>query len=375
MTVLSKPVAPGVPLSSSAAASRGRYRFLGTYRFLLATLVLLHHFQHLLEPDQQAAVSALNLGEIAVTIFFVISGFIVAEACDSFYAGRPGAFLTNRVLRIAPPFLGALAVSVLAYAVMWNQDALRFFDRPLVISPLDPTLLARNLLSIFPLSRYGVSGPAAFLFLPVVWTLRLELAFYLAAFLAYLAVDRLRGASRAERRRIVGWCAFPAGFLLFLVYVVFGKPGMFASAPFFMLGMAGYFVLQRSTPTRILLAAASAAAAVWAFAIYPGRHVPDVSAARWVVFAILLTMPFLLATTYPEAAWIRRLDGRLGDLSYSLYLNHYIVGVALYSLFDERGVDLLAVGFAASLLLSMAMKTLIETPMKSLRTRIRRHSL
>lgn len=374
MTVLSKPVAAGLSVPSTAAV-RGRYRFLGGYRFLLAALVLLHHFQHLLEPDQQAAVSALKLGEIAVTIFFVISGFIVAEACDSFYAGRPVAFLTNRVLRIAPPFLGAIVLSALVHALLWHGGTLRLFDEPLTIRPLDPVLLARNLLSIFPLSRTGADGPTGFLFLPVVWTLRLELAFYLVAFLAYAAIGRARGPERAARQRTVGWLAFPIGFLLFFVYVGWHRPGMFASVPFFMLGMAGFFLLKRADLSRVVLAAASVAAAVWAFSIYPGRQVPDVTTARWVVFTILLTMPFLLATTYPEAAWIKRLDSRLGDLSYPLYLNHYIVGIAIFSLSGERGIDMLAVGFAASVLLAILMKSVIETPMRSLRARIRGHSL
>src|SRR5688572_16638236 len=50
------------------------------------------------------AYSPLNAqGAIAVLGFFVLSGFVMAEALSNYYKGRYTAFLANRALRLGPP--------------------------------------------------------------------------------------------------------------------------------------------------------------------------------------------------------------------------------------------------------------------------------
>ena len=44
--------------------------------------------------------------------FFVLSGFIIAEAIDVFYQRPAAAFLLNRVLRLGPPYWVAVIVSI-----------------------------------------------------------------------------------------------------------------------------------------------------------------------------------------------------------------------------------------------------------------------
>ena len=66
-------------------------------------MVLVQHGLLLLPEGQRGMLYQLELGAVAVAVFFALSGFIVAEAVGTFYAGRPVAFLVNRTLRVVPP--------------------------------------------------------------------------------------------------------------------------------------------------------------------------------------------------------------------------------------------------------------------------------
>lgn len=81
---------------------RPAYRPFGAFRLALAMMVLLQHGLLVLNSRGRELFYDLELGAVAVTTFLALSGFIVAEAIDRFYAGRPLAFLANRALRVVP---------------------------------------------------------------------------------------------------------------------------------------------------------------------------------------------------------------------------------------------------------------------------------
>ena len=91
--------------------SQSQYRFLGTFRFTLALAVAISHFQESLIPDG-VDVHQKILARTAVFLFFVLSGYVLAEAMNLFYLGRITQFIINRSLRIFPPFLVALAIGI-----------------------------------------------------------------------------------------------------------------------------------------------------------------------------------------------------------------------------------------------------------------------
>jgi peptidoglycan/LPS O-acetylase OafA/YrhL len=83
---------------------------------MLAMLVMLQHFAADLAPMPLAlAMAPFAAGSMAVRVFFALSGFVITEAVDCVYRDRPGAFLANRLLRIGPHFVLALALSMLAH--------------------------------------------------------------------------------------------------------------------------------------------------------------------------------------------------------------------------------------------------------------------
>jgi len=81
---------------------------MGTFRFLLALGVLVSHvgpIPHFYPPS----------GTTSVQAFFVVSGFYMALVLTEKYT-RPNQislFLTNRFLRIYPPYLLILFISAL----------------------------------------------------------------------------------------------------------------------------------------------------------------------------------------------------------------------------------------------------------------------
>src|SRR5438128_1325496 len=84
----------------------------GTLRFLLALMVAVGHGSMFATTGLSAFIDPLRLGAVAVLTFFILSGFVIAEANQNFYAGKPGRFLINRALRILPPYYVALVASI-----------------------------------------------------------------------------------------------------------------------------------------------------------------------------------------------------------------------------------------------------------------------
>ena len=346
------------------AVVRGSYRLFGAFRLILALMVVLQHLQYLLPDALRGPFHQMGFGALAVGVFFALSGFIVAEANDSFYAGRPGAFLLNRLLRVVPPYLAALAISALVQAVLWRAGRLALWDFVLGRDPLDPALLAAGVLSLLP--GFHTSYVAQdFEYIPFVWTLRVEMAFYLAA----VAVAASMGwAGRA--RAWVPAAAVGAGFAGFALYVWRGGPGLLSDVPFFLVGVCLYAVLRRPVFWRGAAVLLAAGCAMAAFPHWDQRGLPVLSMQMPALAALVAALAVLAAWPQVTPRW-RRLDRRLGALSYPLYLNHYAVGIALYDTVPERGVMVYAAGIGLSVALAWGMHRLVEAPMDRLRTRVR----
>src|SRR5690554_999911 len=93
-----------------------KYRFFGALRFFLALCVVVQHFGSQIAPESiRSAVAPFVPGNCAVMAFFVLSGFIIAEASEIYYRGRPGAFLANRCLRLVPQFVVAMTATIAVY--------------------------------------------------------------------------------------------------------------------------------------------------------------------------------------------------------------------------------------------------------------------
>lgn len=158
----------------------------GLSRFLLALTVCVCHATGFDEPP---------IARWAVYAFFILSGYIMSAAIDTFYLGRPGAFFANRLLCILPTYYVCLAVSWL----LWT----------LAHIPQDgPPNLWPNLFGWIGLRDYwGAFGwVPGHLYLNYLWAITEELKFY-----TLLAGTMWLGTQ--TRSRLL-WLLFLAGLIL-----------------------------------------------------------------------------------------------------------------------------------------------------------------
>lgn len=335
------------------------YRPFGGLRLLLAVMVLLQHGLLLLPEHARAAFYGLELGAVAVTVFFVLSGYVVAEAVVHVYAGRPALFLANRGLRIIPLYVVALTLTASLDCWFYARDALVPLDAQLQGPPWSGRALLAGLLDIVPgLPSHWISGQD-FSFIPFAWTLRIEGVFYLAASIGCLLTPGK-------------WVLASLPYTLFGLFLIrhAQMPQQLLCVPFFALGIC---VFRMGRPVSVAKAANLLglwACAMIAFTYWGQRGHPHFTFQLLLLGVLLMGLAWLSRQkTLPRglAVW----DRRLGALSYPLYIGHGLILTALLNLTAQRGWALYAAGMLGSLLLAIVLAETVDRPMRRLRTRLR----
>jgi peptidoglycan/LPS O-acetylase OafA/YrhL len=164
------------------------YRFFGTFRFMLALAVAVSHFQESLTPEG-VDVHEKILARTGIFLFFVLSGYVLAEALNLFYQGRLKQFLINRGLRIFPPFLVALAIGIFTYILFAHYSLPHLqlgYESSRVLSPKS---IFGNIFSVFDF-RIPKMEESYYLLVRMVWTLVIEWQFYVAFALICFAINK-----------------------------------------------------------------------------------------------------------------------------------------------------------------------------------------
>ena len=349
----------GTTVHGNCIADVRRYRPLGAFRFVLALMVVEQHFLHLLTSAASGMLSQLGLGAVAVAVFFVVSGFIVTEANLVFYAGRPLAFFANRLLRVVPPYIAAVLLSAGVHAVLWHAGTLELWDYTLQGSPLRPSLLLSGLLGVLPGFHSRLIGQD-FEFIPFAWSLRVEMAFYIAAAIALYLARSWRGAVAV---------ALGLGFAGSAAFLTEMRPGLLSNAPMFLLGIAICLVLNRRSLLRVSFLVASLLASAAGFVSWRQHGTPVLTWQLAMLGCLVVSFLWLATAHIPRGA--ARLDKALGALSYPLYLNHYAVGLAAYNLLPSRGIEVYAATVACAIVTAWVMAELSEVPFVAMRDRLR----
>ncbi|MBN8874810.1 MAG: acyltransferase [Rhodospirillales bacterium] len=354
------------PKAAVAGTGGYRYRHFGAFRLLLAVLVMLQHFCADLAPEPlMRLVAPYGIGDIAVLIFFALSGFVITEAVDCAYRDRPGAFMTNRLLRIVPHFLIAVLASILAHALFLQLDGVRLWRSqpgvPEGAFALGNVLM--NLVGIAPLADRWIT----YNFLDITWAVRVEMAFYLAIAVAIGVGGRLRGPR--------GFAWVGAAILVALV-PAFGRavggsgPGMFAFTPYFAFGAGLYFATRGARLGWLTAALSLVGICVHFVSRSPGvSGVPPSLAGQGVIFIALLATMCVLAFVTIRAG--RRTDQFLGSITYPLYLYHETVFVVAATLTVGYSYGVFMLAIAASLLVAWAARMTIDPLVDRQRDRIR----
>jgi peptidoglycan/LPS O-acetylase OafA/YrhL len=312
-------------------------------RLLLALAVLASH--------AGVRLHGLNPGVTAVVGFYLISGYVMTGLIRRHFAAprRIPAFYLDRLARILPQYL-AYAAATLVWFLLTDRQTLFLARQPTAVDLL-------NNLTIVPLNFYMWNGADAFTLIPPGWSLGAELQFYLLApllvlwplLLASLAVygAALAGALNAD------W--FGYRLLAGLLWI-------------FAVGSA-LFVLQRARPRAALalaLAAPPLALAVYLLLRHFGLHAVPYHQEVLLGWGL---GPLLLHGLSRRRGG--RLDALAGDLSYGVFLNHFLL-IWLFE-FDHTALTgaRLALLMGASVLLSYGTQRLIERPVLAWRRRLR----
>lgn len=296
----------------------------GLFRLLLAALVVVSHM------------SRLEVGRIAVMLFFVLSGYWVSVVFEREYKGQALSFYLSRIWRLAPIYLTVLIAAAVARGHDLGVE--NFTIVGVATTGRDPT---------------GVS-----------WSLDIEMQFYLALpILLYLAHRVGLSVLLAGTVVLTGagwWCSEWFGIETVAKYL-----------PAFAIGIA---LARTNWNPGERTAVASAAAFVLATLLLMGsgfgrdqldKMAPDI--VNLDVFAMIWALPLI---PYVARSLHRKSGGadkKLGDLSYPLYLVHY----PLLALVAAGGVTtadkLIVVG--GSMALAVMLYWLVDTPSERLRKR------
>lgn len=355
--------------TAETAAPASRLAELDALRGIAAFIVVLHHAYLTLDGVPgwarwllaETPLRPVATGRQAVVFFFVLSGFVLVRALAAQEWRRPGSVLSlsgwshyamQRAVRLGLPVLGALALSALLQSLfwsgplpegtphitggamwreMWGWDTLAW--QGLLLSHGDGFQLNPVLWSLVHEWRVA-------LLLPLALLLRERLALLLAVALLGAGLARLAGMPEGQVSlggNLLKTFAASAGFL----------PAFAAGAWLALLGR-----LPRLDSSQYL--AAAIAVPVMAMAAH------DYGVIAGSVLLILLA-----GQGGAFAAWLRR-PGLLwlGKVSFSLYLAHMPVLLALTHLLREAQSPWLVALLAVPLSLPMAaaMHALVERP-------------
>jgi len=194
-------VVDACPAQAAGPAASERIEALDGLRGVLAMMVVIAHYF----GEVPNGVSAVLFGWIAVKVFFVLSGFLMARIILA-HVGTPGFFQTfymRRLTRTLPVYLFTVAVVFLAASV-FHTEAWMQAERNL------PLWSYVTLTQPFVMIARGDYGSE---WLTPTWTLTVEEQFYLIAPVLCLLVPRrhlllalgaLVGASVLFRAALVG---------------------------------------------------------------------------------------------------------------------------------------------------------------------------
>ncbi len=360
---------------------------MGIIRFLLAIAVVVYHSYTIFGEKMTG-------GIVAVQAFYIISGFYMALILNEKYTNKKGSwklFITNRFLRLYPVYwvvlLLAIATSVVGYLV-WDQpfylygwmaqpentpwtffalaiiaNLFIFGSDLLFFTGVDRATghfhLAKNGLDYKPMS-------SSTLFVPQIWTLGLELCFYLIApFLVrrgwwlqlLIVVASLWYRYHVYTEHFWSWDPWNYRFFPFEIAL-------------FMAGSLAYQIYarikERNFPRGMMYA-------IWIIVpvlifYYPHMKFMEETSFRWIFYAIVFAcIPFVFIHT-KNMKW----DRWIGELSFPVYIGHHLIMMIAKRYFWTHTDDMKWFGIctvAGSVIFAVFLWKFVVDPIERIRQR------
>ena len=300
--------------------SHGRLKFIDGLRGIASAWVALYHlygFGHLIQPLSKFFPRILTLlfihGDLGVSIFFVISGFVMALSqrgarIDLKYFGN---FALRRSLRLDPPYWLTLWAAVLLIRISAGHSP--GIEKHVAIGDV--------VISMFYLQEF-LHRPEV---LNIAWTLCYEVQFYIVLTL-FCAIGQRLLPKRWQTAYLLIF--IPTGLWSIATYAYAGSAqpaGLFIDRWYmFVFGVLAFWSWDRQIHPGWFWGFTGIAAVVFCFRF-------DFEAAASVGAALLVGIVSLIPGAMENYLGNRPLQF-LGRISYSLYLVHTLVGQKLMQL-------------------------------------------
>jgi peptidoglycan/LPS O-acetylase OafA/YrhL len=298
-----------------------------------------------------------SIGGVGVTLFFIVSAFSLCYTMPFHARARQPlrSFYVRRFFRIAPLLYVMLAVTMLRDGIAWHVTHA-------------PATIAENIAFVFNLVPGKQTG-----IVWASWTIGVEMLFYLCFPLCYVW-------SRGVFRACIFFLATVALAIAFKTLLdrhsagasVFFQLSVVRHLPVFASGIVAFqfyerFSVREGIPRSLVLFAVAmglfVAAAMTLNLLFGDPYYFQIP---WFV-ATLLGLAF-----FPFSLLVNKLTGFLGKLSYSLYLIHPALVVALTPVFRQvytwdlplsgKYLVVVALTFACLTLLAYAAYRYVEQP-------------
>lgn len=307
--------------SEAAPGPASRLRHIDALRAIAALLVVwLHVSETYVQLDASGRVGgywlydiakSIDAGRIGVVVFFLISGFVIPFSIRPDRTAPVGTFLIKRAFRIYPAYWLSVPLGALTTFWIWGE---RFSGSDFLINL---TLLQ---------DVFGVHDAEG-----LYWTLLVELVFYV------LCVALLLSNSLFNMRRVCALAiTFGFGYSLAMLTRWAGAPLMNSTAAFWLLNLS---IMLCGTLYRGCVVDGAASSDPWLRASVYGLLFYYIvilpSGAVWaigfdrnapVAYALGLLL-FIVGTSGLRIT--TRLTDWLGRISYSIYLFHPVVFMAI----------------------------------------------
>ncbi len=266
---------------------------LGFLRGFAVLAVCFCHFGYAIAAGQKTDVTFIykaigDYGKFGVNIFFVISGFIIPLSMDKakYKLRYFFDFLLKRATRLHPPYLGGLLITLV---IVFLADKVKHIPFP------------EDIVSIVKSCFYlHIPGDN-----PVYWTLKIEAEYYIFIALYFVILK--------ANQKLTLCISIP-------LFVFLGQTGivnyiwLFQFLLFFLIGIVGYLIYNKAESIWLEIICLSGLIAC-SFIFY---ELPAAIAATSTIMFILF---------YKGA--IHKYFDFMGEVSYSIYLIHYPIGIKL----------------------------------------------
>ncbi|MES2798782.1 MAG: acyltransferase [Bacteroidota bacterium] len=313
-------------------------------RGLAAMMVCVFHFFNfstvwgfLFEPTDLIA-STTKLGVNGVFIFFVISGFVIPMSLykAKFKIIHLHRFLFRRFVRVEIPYLLSIVlILIVSYGVA------RLFYWPF---NFDPFQFLLHIVYLIPFTNYNWYNE-------IYWTLAIEIQFYLLIALLYLLIK-----NDVKIIKIGALLAFGLSALLIESHSL-----VFFYSPIFLLGITSFLIKTKQLNNIEGIALLT---------LFFGETI-------WIHSFTIALFSVLTIALIHSAEINNRVTNFFGEISYSLYLLHGLVGGQLLFLLgpkvsSEAGkIGLVVLALICSITAATIFNWMIEKPSQRLSKKIR----